>query len=68
MKQHPVTYAPPESDVLEHFAHDVCHELGGDYANPEVERGLANFMKTIARICANNLNRKQDNEFDNRIE
>ncbi|HML22174.1 MAG TPA: hypothetical protein PKD09_11025 [Aggregatilinea sp.] len=62
-----ITYQPPSPDVIEHFAHAVCSELGGDDAQPEVERGLASLTKVIARILANDLNRQQS-EFDNRIE
>ncbi|WP_162909891.1 hypothetical protein [Aggregatilinea lenta] len=63
----PITYQPPSLDVIEHFAHAVCSELGGDDAQPEIERGLASFTKIIARILADDLNRQQS-EFDNRIE
>ncbi len=63
-----VVYCPPSPDVLEHFVHEVCRGLGGDYADRDTERGFADFMKVVARTTANNLNRKQDNEFDSRIE
>jgi hypothetical protein len=62
------TYCPPSPDILEHFAYTLCHELGSDYADPEVVRGFASFLNTTARICANNLNRKLNGEFENRVE
>ncbi len=63
----PRTYQTRVQVPIEHFAHAVCSELGGDDAQPEIERGFANFTKVIARILANDLNRQQS-EFDNRIE
>lgn len=64
----PTTYCPPSPDVLEHFAQAVCQEFGPEFADPEVVHGFANFMDTIARICANNLNRKSGSEFDHQVE
>lgn len=68
MTRRHVVYEPPAADVLEHFARAVGQELGGEYAEPHIERGLADFMKTVARIHANNLNRKHENAFDTGIE
>ena len=62
------TYCPPSFDVLAHFADTVCQEFGPEFADPEIARGLASFMDTVARICANNLNRKSDAEFDHRVD
>jgi hypothetical protein len=56
-----VEYVAPPADVLKNFAHQVCQGLGGEYADPEVERGFADFLILISRILANNLNR--DPEF-----
>jgi hypothetical protein len=64
----PTTYCPPSFDVLEHFAHTVCQEFGPEFADPEVARGLADFMDTVARICAHNLNRKPGSEPDYQVE
>lgn len=68
MSKREIVYEPPSPDVLEHFAHEVCREMGDDYTHYEIEQGLADFMKTVARICADNLNRKQSGEFDSGIE
>jgi hypothetical protein len=54
--------------VITHFARAVGEELGGEYADADVITGLADFMTVIARILAQDLNRKGRNEFDNRIE
>lgn len=56
MKQ-TIEYVAPPADVLEDFAHQVCQRLGGEFADPEVERGFADFMILISRILAKNLNR-----------
>lgn len=64
----PTTYYPPSHEVLEHFAFSVCEELGSDFDDPAVARGFANFLTTVARIQANNLNRKGHNEFTPRVE
>jgi hypothetical protein len=61
-------YHPPGQDVITHFARTVGEGLGGEYADADVIAGLADFMTVIARILAQELNRKGRNEFDNRIE
>lgn len=61
-------YYPPKHEVMVHFAEQVGAELGGEYADPDIVHGLADFMSLIARVLADDLNRKRDNEFDNRIE
>jgi len=63
-----VEYHPPAQDVITHFAQLVGEGLGGEYANADVISGLADFMTVIARILAQELNRKGRNEFDKRIE
>ncbi len=63
-----IEYRPPAQDVITHFAQAVGEGLGGDYADADVISGLADFMTVIARILAQDLNRKGRNEFDNRIE
>jgi hypothetical protein len=62
-----VRYEPTSPDVLEHFARDVCQELGGEFATHDTIRGFANFMKVIARATANHLNQEAGNEVDNSI-
>lgn len=57
------TYCPPSHDVLEHFAFSACEELGPEFDDPEVARGFADFLTAVARIKANNLNRKGHSEF-----
>ncbi|MBN1452946.1 MAG: hypothetical protein JW963_18150 [Anaerolineales bacterium] len=52
-----VEYVAPPADVLEDFAHQACQGLGGEYADPEVERGFADFLAKISRILAKNLTR-----------
>ena len=63
-----ITYHPPSPDVLEHFAFSVCEELGPEFGDPEVARGFASFLNTVARIQANNLNRKANGEFTSHVE
>lgn len=52
-----IEYVPPPDDVLEDFAHEVCQPLGGKYTDRDIERGLADFLKVIARILTKNMNR-----------
>ena len=52
-----VEYVAPPAELLEDFAHQACQGLGGEYADPEIERGFADFLILISRILANNLNR-----------
>lgn len=61
-------YYPPNHEVMVHFARDLGNELGGEFAEWEVVQGLADFMTVIAEVLANDLNRKFNAEFDNRIE
>ncbi len=61
-------YYPPQADVLVHFAKQMGDELGGEYAEHDVVHGLADFMGVLAKVLADDLNRKRDSEFDNRIE
>ncbi len=56
-----VEYVAPPADVLRDFAHQACQGLGGEYADPEVERGFADFLILMSRILVKNLNR--DPEF-----
>jgi len=53
----PMSYHPPSHEVLEQFAFSACEELGPEFHKPEVARGFADFLTTVARIHANNLNR-----------
>ena len=57
-------YCPPSPDELQQFAQQVCHTLGAEFADPEVVRGFASFVESVARAWANNLNRKQRPELD----
>jgi hypothetical protein len=61
-------YYPPSHEVLVHFARELGNELGGEFAEWEIVQGLADSMSVIARVLANDLNRKHNAEFDNRIE
>jgi hypothetical protein len=47
MKQNVEHVAPP-ADVLEDFAHQICQRLGDEFAEPEIERGFANFLILIS--------------------
>lgn len=57
-------YYPPAHDVLVHFARQVGDELGEDYADPDIVADLADFMSTVAKVLASDLNRKRGGEFD----
>jgi hypothetical protein len=56
-----IEYVAPRVDVVKNFAHQVCQGLGDEFADPEIERGFADFLIVMSRILANNLNR--DPEF-----
>ncbi len=68
MSSRDVRYIPPSPEVLEHFAQDVCRELGPNYCDPDIVDGFASFMKVIARALANDLNREGDDSLDGGIE
>jgi hypothetical protein len=51
------TYCPPPLDVLEHFAYAVCEELGPEYCQPDILRGLTDFLAVTSRICSAVLSR-----------
>lgn len=62
-----VEYVPPSNDTLDKLARGVCERMAESlkderYLNTEVIWGLAEFLKIVARIEANRLNRQQ---FDN---
>jgi len=52
-----VEYVAPPAHVLKHYAHQVCQSLGNGFADPEIERGFADFLILISRVLANTLNR-----------
>ena len=52
-----VEYVAPPAKVLKNFAHQVCQSLGDGFADPEIERGFADFLILISRVLANTLNR-----------
>lgn len=52
-----VEYVAPPANVLRNFAHQVCQSLGDESADPEIERGFADFLILISRVLANTLNR-----------
>lgn len=57
-----VIYVSPASRVFEQLARDACQQLyvaGGDaaYNNPEVTRGLANYLAYMAQLTAKYLNK-----------
>jgi len=59
-----VVYCPPKPEVIEKFANRVCQELarqhGEQFARSEVIDGFTDYLKLAARIYANHLNRKQE--------
>jgi hypothetical protein len=55
-----VEYHPPESEKLDRFARQVCREMGLDQKRGVVYE-LAGFMQVLARACAKDLNRKNEN-------
>ncbi len=63
-----VRYVPPRPEVIDHFAREACRALGEDYRAHEVVEGFAGFMQVVARVLANDLNRKHPSEFDTGIE
>lgn len=52
-----VEYVAPPAEVLKNYAHQVCQSLGDGFADPEIERGFADFLILISRVLANTLNR-----------
>jgi hypothetical protein len=52
-----IEYVAPPAHVLKNYAHQVCQSLGDGFADPEIERGFADFLILISRVLANTLNR-----------
>lgn len=46
---------------MEQFAFSACEQLGPEFQEPEVARGFAHCLATVARVQANNLNRQANN-------
>jgi hypothetical protein len=61
-------YCPPSADVVFRFARSVGAGLGGEFAEPLVVQGLADFMTVVAQILAHDLNRKAQAGLDNHVE
>ena len=59
---HPVQYCPLSPDTMEQFAFSACEQLGPEFQDPEVARGFAHCLATVARVQANNLNRQANKE------
>lgn len=59
----PTQYYPLSPDALEQFAFSACEKLGPGFQDPDVARGFANCLTTVARIQANNLNRNANTQF-----
>jgi len=59
-QQKHVVYCPPSWETIQRYAREVGQALArsGDptFADPEVSRGLANFIQVIASIRAKQLN------------
>jgi hypothetical protein len=68
MVQRQVTYVPPAEDVFHELAREVCRQLTAQgktgYDDPEVIRGLADFLMLIAELTAKYLNRGNDDLLD----
>ena len=64
-----VEYVPPEPQLVDQFAEDVCSRLAKKGSNacsdPEVVDGFAEFLNHIVRVAAKNLNR--DSEYKKEI-
>ena len=59
-RSHNIVYSPPSWDTIHGYARSVSLALAQDgtpsFADPEVVRGLANFIKVVATIRAKQLN------------
>lgn len=58
-----VEYVPPPDRVIERFARDLCQQLGFNEPganDSQVNRGLADFLKFLAKMHAKRLNQRKD--------
>jgi hypothetical protein len=59
--QRNIVYQPPASDTIYEYTRAVCKELGEtldpDFDTPDMRSEMANFIKVIAEICAEQMNR-----------
>ena len=60
-----IEYHPPEPEVIEAYAWQVCQALGEAYNSVEVVRGLAAFIQAIASAQAKLLNCGRGHLLDN---
>lgn len=64
------TYIPPAARVFEQLACEACKQLYSEYgdaafSNPEVVRGLADYLAYIAELTAKYLNKGHHELLDN---
>lgn len=59
-----VMYYPPPSEKIDQFAREACTQLGDEFADPEIYRGFAHFVKALAKAYTNHLNRETEQTFD----
>jgi hypothetical protein len=63
-----VEYYPPSQSTISQFAQKVCRGLGETlddrFDRMDVHHGLASFLKVVASICAQKLNREQSSLLD----
>ena len=58
-----IEYIPPASERVEAYGQQVCHDLGDEFAEPEVVQGFTQFVKVIIRVAERHLNSEGfDNE------
>lgn len=63
-----VTFHAPPDEVLVEYANSVCRNLGGSFLLPEVQDGLAAFLRVWAQAFARDLTAKHNGKIDSRIE
>jgi hypothetical protein len=51
-----IEYIPPASERVEAYGQQVCHNLGDEFAEPEIVQGFTQFVKVIIRIAERHLN------------
>ncbi len=58
-----IKYVPPSDEMIDRFARQFCEKLGQEnpaFKADEVWTGFGNYLRVVASIAANRLNREQE--------
>jgi hypothetical protein len=62
-----IKYVPPSDEMIDRFARQLCEKLGQEnpaFKADEVWTGFGNYLRIVATIAANRMNREQEEKND----